>query len=167
MKPFSWQDMWIPQNHPVETALRSVLVYFILILAFRLAGRKEFGRYSNTDIILLFLVTVCFRKSIISDDPSITTAMLAMGTLLLLSWLINKLSRKHDRIADWIAGPRIRLIENGHLDRLALRRSRLSIEELMSLLRSHGSNDLAEVRAAFMERDGKVTFLFQERVKKS
>ncbi|CAM4233190.1 MULTISPECIES: YetF domain-containing protein [Myxococcus] len=43
-----------------------------------------------------------------------------------------------------------------------LRKTRISHKELLSHLRAHGRGDLSAVHAAFLEPNGKVTFLFRE-----
>ncbi len=62
MQPIDWQAMWSPDIHPLEVALRATLVYLFAQLVMRLIGRKELGRYSNFDVVLLFLVTVALRR---------------------------------------------------------------------------------------------------------
>lgn len=162
MQPIDWQSMWSPEMNPLEVVLRATLIFFFAQLVMRLIGRKELGRYSNFDVVLLFLVTVALRRSMVKDDDSLTTAFLALATLgawdRFFSWLSSR-SRKAARVLE---GTPVELVRDGKLLERNMRKSLMSKEELLSRLRSQGTESLRKVRAAYMEPDGKVTFLMKK-----
>jgi uncharacterized membrane protein YcaP (DUF421 family) len=162
MRPIDWQSLWSPEVHPVEVVLRATLIYLFAQVVMRLIGRKELGRYSNFDVVLLFLVSVAVRKSLVKDDESLTTAFLALATLgawdRFFSWLSSR-SRKAARVLE---GTPVELVRDGRLLEDNMRRSLISKEELLSRLRANGTESLRRVRAAYMEPDGKVTFLMKK-----
>ncbi len=95
-----WHAIWSPEQPPLETMVRASLVYLVVHALLRLAGRKELSRYSSFDLAVLFLVTVAARRSITVDDASVTTAALALATLV--AWNVP---RAHPQPA---RGPRAR-----------------------------------------------------------
>lgn len=154
--------MWTPELPPLEVAVRAAFIYVFLVTVFRLVPRRELARSSINDIVLLFLVTVAVRRTLVGDDSSLTSAFVGFGTLVLLDQLVNRLARRSPRWADWILGPRIALVQDGRILDEGLSRAGISAEELHGRLRAHGTEDLGKVQAAWLERDGKVTFLFRE-----
>jgi uncharacterized membrane protein YcaP (DUF421 family) len=162
MQPIDWQAMWSPDIHPLEVALRATLVYLFAQLVMRLIGRKELGRYSNFDVVLLFLVTVALRRSIVKEDDSLTTAFVALATLGVWDRLFSWLSSRSRKAAQVLEGSPIELVRDGKLLEDNLRKSLMSKEELLSRLRGNGTESLRRVRAAYMEPDGKVTFLMKK-----
>ena len=162
MNPIDWQSMWTPHLHPAETFLRVTVVYLSVQLGLRLAGRKELGRTSLWDVAALFLIGTALRKTLVRDDPSLTTGLLALTTLLawdrFLSWLAF-----HSRLASRIIrGHKVELMSDGQFVEAGLRRTLLSREQVQSQLREKGHEDLSRVRKAYMEADGKVTFLLKD-----
>jgi uncharacterized membrane protein YcaP (DUF421 family) len=160
MKPFRWSDLWLPTWSPWEVAVRAAIIYLGLHLFLRLTGRKELSRYSAFDTAVLFLVTVALRKSIVGPDESITSALVALGTMLGLEWLLSYLSYRSSRFADLLSGKVRQLIKAGALQRQQMSAARISEDELRSRLREYGLESLEAVKDAYLERSGKLTFVF-------
>jgi len=162
MRDFSWESMWVPEVPPLEVALRAVIIYLLLYFVFRVIPRKELARYSISDIIVLFLVTTAVRRTIVVDDNSLTTAIVGLGAIFGVNYVLNELSRRGHRWSDLIQGRRIELVQNGEPIEAGLKYAKISHEELLSRLRGFGTEDLAKVRTAYLERDGKVTFVIHD-----
>jgi uncharacterized membrane protein YcaP (DUF421 family) len=156
-----WPSLWAPKLHPAETVLRAALVYLFTLVIFRVAGRKAIGRWGVPEVVLVLLVTVAVRRSIVVDDESITTAMIALATLAALDRLLGSFSRRSLRAADMIEGPVIPLVRDGVIDREGMARARLAEDELLSRVRAHGHTSLDEIRLAWFERSGEVTIVFR------
>lgn len=154
-----WASMLVPQIHPLEAVLRAVCVYVFLLVAFRLAGRKELGRYSNFDIALLFLVSVAMRETLVRGDESLTTAFLSFTTLLVVNRAFTIVSFHVPRAANLIQGRRRPLIRDGAIVEAELKRNRITHENLIAQLRNSAQIDsLQRVKDAWLERDGTITF---------
>jgi len=147
---------------PSEVVFRAAAVYLFLTIAFRLVPRKELARISLLDIILLALVTVALRKSVVADDRSLTTAFVALATLLAVNQTLHALARVNHKWSDRIQGRRLQLMKDGEMIPSCLKRAQITEDELMSRLRGYGTMNLQRVDSAYMERDGKVTFVFRD-----
>lgn len=162
MEPFDWHEMWVPKWNPAMVIFRAAVIYFFIQIAFRVVGRKELARYSTFDIAVLFLLTTAVRQSIVGDDKSLTSAFIGLSTILSLDRLLSYLSFRSPTLARFLEGPVPRLVRDGQPDDEALRRHRISREELMAQLRQkHGVESFAEVRAAYLERSGRVSFVLR------
>jgi uncharacterized membrane protein YcaP (DUF421 family) len=162
MKPVDWHGIWVPEMHPLEVIFRVSMVFLFAQLVLRAIGRKELGRYATFDLALLFLLTVCLRKTMVGDDGSLTTGFLALATLGAWDRLFSWLSFRNRGAARVLEGRPLELVRGGELVHENLRRSRISHRELLSQLRTYGRDDLKEVRAAYLEPSGQLTFLFHE-----
>lgn len=162
MKPFDWHGLWTPEMHPLEVIFRVSMVYLFAQLVLRLLGRKELGRYATFDLVLLFLLTVCLRRTLVGDDNSLTTGFLALATLGAWDWLFSWLSFRYRGAARMLEGSPRELVREGRLVHHNLRKTHISKRELLSQLRAKGKEDLGQVRAAYLEPNGQVTFLFQQ-----
>ena len=159
MEPISWAEMWRPEESLPEVVIRAALVYLFVIALFRVAGRKELGRLSGFDVSLLFLITVALRRSVTGDDSSLTTAFVALATMVGLDRLLTYLAWRSDAIARFVEGPRRILVEQGELQWEELKRTRITADEVMAGLRRHGHDDLSVVKRAYLERNGKLSYV--------
>lgn len=160
MPEIDWRGLWIPTLHPLETILRALMVYLFAQLALRAVGRKELSRYATYDVVLLFLLATALRRTLVSNDSSLTTGFLSLATLGAMDWLFSYLSFKSGTAARALLGPVRELVREGQLNERNLRRCHISRDELLSALREHGRESLEGVRAAYLEPSGKITFLF-------
>jgi len=152
--------MWVPSLSPWEVALRAAVIYVVVQVLFRNIGSKELGRYATHELAMVVLITVAAREAIVGPDASLTSAIIGLTTLAALEWLLSYLSFRSQRFARWAEGPVCQLIRDGHLQRRVLRRTRISHEDIFAQLRERGVGTLDEVKDAFLERTGKITFVF-------
>jgi uncharacterized membrane protein YcaP (DUF421 family) len=161
VRTFDLERIFSPELNPLETVLRAGVVYLLVHLVFRLAGRKALQRWGLPEVVLLFLVTVAVRKSIVSDDESVTTAMIALATIAGLDRLVTTLTARWREVADVIEGPVVQLVRDGKLDRAAMARVRIGEHELLSRVREKGRERVEDIRHAWFERSGEVTIVFR------
>lgn len=154
-------EMFVPELSPAEVVVRATLVYFLVLVLFRLFGRSQQARHAGFDLAVMFLVGTALRMTIVADDPSVTSGAVGIVTLFVLDWLMSFLTWKSERLSFVVEGRPRQIVKDGRPIEDALARSRLNLHELRERLREQGTEDLDKVRAAFVERDGKITFLLR------
>jgi len=82
---------------------------------------------------------------------------------VLINQALHALARRNHWWSDRIQGRRYRLMKGGALVPMALKTAKVTEDELLSRLRGYGTDDLSTVDSAYMERDGKITFVFRDR----
>lgn len=157
----SLDEMFVPELSPLEVIVRAALVYALVLALFRLFGRAQQARHAGFDLAVMFLVGTALRKTIVGDDPSVTSGAIGLATLFALDWAMSFLTWKSERLSLVVEGRPRQLVKDGQPIDDALARSRLNVHELRERLREQGTEDLGKVRAAFLERDGKITFLLR------
>lgn len=162
MRTLDLASLWVPKISPGEVILRAVIMYVFIQILFRFVGRKEFGRWGASDVVLLFLVTTAVRKSIVADDASVTTAMLALTTIVALEWALSLITARSRRAANLLQGPVRQLVRDGTVQRAVMRKTRISEDELLSRIREKGKESLRDVKDAFLERSGKITIVLRD-----
>lgn len=161
MSSFDFAHLWRPTLHPAEVVVRAAIVYVFVMAVFRTAGRKAIQRWGMPEVALLFLVTTALRKSIVGDDASLTTAMIALVTIAALDRLLAAVTFRWVRAADAVEGPVLWLVRDGTLDRAAMARAKIADGELLARVRARGHERLDEIRHAWFERNGDVTIVFR------
>ncbi len=152
-------DLFVPTLSPLEVVFRTAFVYAVMLVLFRVFGRTQNARHAGFDVVVLFLVGTALRKTIVVDDGSLTTGIVAIVTLFSLDWLASLVTWRNERLSFLVEGRPRRIVKDGVPVEDALRRSRIGLHELREKLRTKGTEDVSSVRAAYIERDGQVTVL--------
>ena len=140
-----------------EKVLRTVLVYAFLVIALRLVGRRQLGQANTLDLIVLLLVANAVQNAIIGQDVSVTGAVIGASTLFVINEGLNRLAYLSPPFSRVVEGTATYVIEDGRPNWRALFLSGISLDELRSLARRQGFEDLGEVHTAILEPNGVVS----------
>lgn len=152
-------DLFIPDVPLAEKILRSALVYLFLLVAFRLAGKRQLGQATAFDLVVLLIVSNVVQNALIGNDNSVGGGLVGATVLLLMNagvaWLTFT-SKRAERLIE--SSPTI-VISHGRVAWDNLRRERLSLPELRAALRRHGVTSVRQVRYAILEEDGDLSVI--------
>jgi len=140
-------------------ALRAVVVFAFLLVALRIAGRRELAQMTSFDLILLLVVSNAVQNSITAGDTSLTGGLVSAAVLIGVNWAIGYAVWRWRRVERLLQGNPLRLVTDGKMHLGALRQERLSLAELHSALRKQGIAGIADCRAVTLEPDGTLTVL--------
>jgi uncharacterized membrane protein YcaP (DUF421 family) len=73
--------------------LRTVVVYLVLLLLLRLAGKRELGQMTPFDLVVLLVISNAVQNAMVGSDTSLTGGLLAAATLLAVNRLVDQLGR--------------------------------------------------------------------------
>ena len=139
--------------------IRTLIVYFSLILTMRLMGKRQIGELEVTDLVTTLLLSEIASLPITNREIPIAYAINPMVTLLTLEICSSVILVRLPRLRSLVSSRPSVIIRNGILDQKVLSGLRISIDELMSEVRQQGLSDLAQVECAILEKNGKLTVL--------
>lgn len=64
----------------MEMVLRAAAIYLILLIIFKIAGRRTLMQLTNFDLILLLIISEATQQAMLSTDYSVTGSMLTIVT---------------------------------------------------------------------------------------
>jgi uncharacterized membrane protein YcaP (DUF421 family) len=140
-------------------AIRSAIVYILLVLALRVGGKREVGQMSTPDLVVLLVVANGVQNAMVGTNTTLLGGVVACVTILVLARILQLLTARSTLIADALIGePRI-LIREGEVIKSALEAEDITHHELMAALREHGREAVEDVRLAVLEVDGSISVL--------
>lgn len=145
---------------PLDLALvvgRTVVVYLVLLVSLRLAGKRELGQTTPFDLVVLLVISNAVQNAMVGPDTSLSAGIVAAVTLLAVNRLVDRLSMGSSRVRAQVVGEPTLLVADGALIAANLAREGISREEVMQALRGHGVDDLGKVRMAVLEVDGTIS----------
>ncbi len=154
-----WQRLFIPEMTLPEILIRGTFTYLGLCLLLRVVLKRQAGKVSMSDLLVVTVVAGVCRNPLIKDAYSITDGLLTMATILIWSYLLDWLSYWIPAIHRILHAPPILLIRDGQLLHPNLQGELMTESQLHSKLRRKGVADAAEVAEAWMEGDGHVSVI--------
>ena len=143
----------------MDLVLRTVYVFFLILVVTRAVGRRELSSMEPFDLILLVVIGDLVQQGVTQSDNSLTgttTVIVTMGTLVVITaWL----SFRFARLRAVLEGKPTLLIADGELLERNLHRERMTVEELRAEARQQSIGALEEIRYAILETNGRISFI--------
>ena len=93
-------------------AQRTAVVYFVVLVGMRLAGKREMGQMTIFDLVLLLLIANAVQNAMVGLDTSLAGGLLA-ALVLLVNALVARLRLRWPRLRLAIEGSPILLVLHG------------------------------------------------------
>ncbi|YCI05780.1 DUF421 domain-containing protein [Ensifer sp. D2-11] len=144
----------------MDSVVRGITIYFILLAALRLSGRRTVAQMTTFDFVLLLIIAETTQQALLGDDFSIVNATLLILTLFGVDIVLSYLKQWSPKIALFLDGTATVLIANGKVDERALRRARVNIEDILVAAREQqGLARLDQIKFAVLEADGGISII--------
>ncbi|QGQ47385.1 DUF421 domain-containing protein [Metabacillus sediminilitoris] len=145
---------------------RTIILYFVIVLIFRLMGKREIGELSIFDLVV-FLMIAELAVTAIEDhkDPLIHT-IIPMFLLMVIQISLAILSVKSQKIRHLLDGKPTIIINRGKVDEHAMRTQRYNFDDLMTQLREKDISNVSDVEFAILESSGSLSIIKKEKNQK-
>jgi uncharacterized membrane protein YcaP (DUF421 family) len=146
-----WHAMFVEQIPLTEKILRTVIVYALIAVLFRLTGKRALAGMNTFDVIVIFLLSNVVQNAVIGNDTSLTGGVTGAITLITVNTAVNRLIASSATAARIFDGRATTVISDGHAIDTALRRS-----ELDHTVRVQNGDDVSEVGHGSLEPGGQL-----------
>ncbi|MDI3297765.1 MAG: DUF421 domain-containing protein [Bacillota bacterium] len=153
------KDLWRLALPWWDLALRAALVYLLLLVGFRLVGKREVGQFTLFDLVVVLLVSNAVQPAITGPDVSLAGGLVIVVTLLAVNALVAQLRLRSPLVRRLMEGHPTVIARDGHWLPEALRHEGLNEEDCLMAMREHGVTDVKEVALAILETDGTISIL--------
>ncbi|MDW9373674.1 DUF421 domain-containing protein [Sinorhizobium meliloti] len=144
----------------MDSVVRGITIYFILLAALRLSGRRTVAQMTTFDFVLLLIIAETTQQALLGDDFSIVNATLLILTLFGVDIVLSYLKQWSPKIALFLDGTATVLIADGKVDEHALKRARVNIEDILVAAREQqGLARLDQIKFAVLEADGGISII--------
>jgi len=143
----------------VELFIRGSVMFWFLVIVFRVVLRRDVGSMGITDFLFVVLLGDAAQNGMIGEATSATDAVVLISTLVFWNVLIDWATWRFAAVEKLFAARRLCLVKNGQRNRRNMRREFISDEELMSKVREEGLEDLSRVKWMYLESDGEISLI--------
>ncbi len=157
-----WTDIFVLGVPLAEKIIRPIIVYVFLVVALRLAGKRELAQLNPFDLVVLLTLANTVQSAIIGADYSVSGGIIGATALLVLDYILLRALYNHPKLFQLVEGKPDVLFEGGKVRKNRLNKELITIEELTAAARRHGFASLREVEKVVLETGGTLTFIGKE-----
>ena len=118
-----------PGSHVlIGIALRTTVIYAVVLLGMRVSGKREVGQMTPFDLTLLLLLSNAVQNAMTGSDTSVLGGVVAAVTLLLLNYVIAELSGGNRRFRKLVQGQPSLLVHDGTVIAAHMAREHISMD---------------------------------------
>ena len=137
----------------LQMSLRATLIFVLGVLIVRFAATRAFGKWSALDIILAVIVGSNLSRALTGSAPFLPT-LIATVLLVVLHGLLAMAAARWSWLSTLTKGASIPLVRDGQMDEPAMRRQRITSDEIEAAIRQSGGRSVDDAEAVFLETDG-------------
>lgn len=139
------------------TAIRTAVIYLVLAASMRIMGKRQIGDMQPVELVVTLLIADMAAAATGDTGMPLLSGLIPLFLLVALELLVSGAMLKSSGFARLIGGQPVAVIRRGKPDRKALKKLRLTLEDLAGALREQGVFDLSQVDCALVETGGRIS----------
>lgn len=148
----SWQGVG-------RVILVGTLAYSALIVLLRVSGKRTLTKMNAFDLVVTVALGSTLATILLSKDVALVEGVVAFALLVALQFVVTYFSVRSETVRHLVKSEPSLLLYRGRMLDDALRKQRVTEEEVRAAIRSGGIGKLADVEAVVLETDGSFTVL--------
>lgn len=144
----------------MDSVFRGLIVYFFLLLLFRISGKQTLSRMTTFDLVLLLIISETTQQAMVDSDHSVTNGFILIITLVGTTILLAALKQFFPRLDVILEGQPVIVMNKGQLVRRVMQKSRVNEDDILAAARKQqGLERLDQIKYAILERDGTISII--------
>ena len=140
----------------MESVLRGAAVYGMLLVIFRITGKRTLGQITTFDFILLLIISEAIQNGMVGTSYSVTNALVLILTLVVVQRVQIPVP------GAGLEGAPLIIVENGRALHDRMRSAGVDTSDVLHAARYlHGLERLEQIKYAVLERNGEISIIPQ------
>ena len=149
------------------TLIRATLLYAAVIFLIRLMGKRQIGELQPSELVITILISEIASIPMQDNNIPIAHSVAALFVLVSFEILTSAIGLKSHKIRTVLQGHPVIVIRNGEMDMKALKKLRMTVNDLVSALRQKDVFDISQVSYAIFETNGQISVLLKPEYRNS
>jgi uncharacterized membrane protein YcaP (DUF421 family) len=142
----------------VRVVVVGACAYVALVLLLRGSGKRTLAKLNAFDFVITVALGSTLATVVLSSSVALVEGVAALALLVALQYVVAWASVRSRRVERLVKSEPTMLYRNGFLDE-AMRRERVTTDEVIQAARGQGHADLGSVGAVVLETDGTLSIL--------
>lgn len=141
--------------------LRTIILYLVIVVTVRVMGKRQVGELEPSELVVAILISDLAAVPMQDIGIPLLSGVIPIITLLALELVISEISLRSIRFRAVLCGKPVFIIKEGIIDQDAMKKTRITMDELSECLRQNDILDVSQVQYAVLETSGQLsTFLY-------
>lgn len=149
------------------TLIRATVLYTIIIFLIRLMGKRQIGELQPSELVITILLSEIASIPMQDNNIPILHSVVALFALVAYEILTSAAGLKSYKLRSFMQGHPVIVIRNGKIDMKALKKLRMTVNDLIAALRQKDVFEISQVSYAIFETNGKISVLLKPQYKTS
>ena len=145
----------------ITTIIRTIILYVFVTFAIRVMGKRQIGDMQPNELVITLLISEIVAIPLQDISQPILSGVVAIFMLIVLEIVMSVISLKSVKVRKFMSGNSVVLINNGVVDQNAMRNVRMTVLDLIELLRGQNVFDISTVAFAVLEINGNLSVLLK------
>lgn len=145
----------------IITITRTIILYIFVTLGIRLMGKRQIGEMQPNELVVTLLISEIAAIPLQDTSQPILNGVVAIFMLVILEILISVISMKSLFMRKIMNGKSAVIIKNGVIDQQMMKSVRMTVLDLVELLRGQDVFDISTVAFAVLEVNGNLSVLLK------
>lgn len=143
----------------VQLTIELIVGFFGLLIVTRVIRKTQINEITPFDFISAIVLGELLGNAIYDPETNIWIVLYALTLWVILMMIIEIITQKYRRTRKIIEGEPAIVIRNGQIDYKVLKREKLDLNELLSILRQKDVFSIREIEFALLEQSGNISVL--------
>lgn len=143
------------------TLVRATVLYAVVIFLIRVMGKRQIGELQPAEFVVTMLVSEIASIPMQDNTIPILNSISALFVLVAYEVIISAVSLKSYKFRAFMQGHPIIVIRDGVIDIKALKKMRMSVNDLIGALRQKDVFEISQVSYAIFETNGQISVLLK------
>ena len=143
----------------ITTILRVFIIYTVVLLVFRLMGKRQIGQMQPFEFVLTLIIADLATLPMSEISIPILNGIVPLLTLVVFHFVLTSLTRVSTKFSRFISGKPVIIIDKDGINYSSLKQLNITIDDLFEAIRGQGIFSFAEVDYAIMETTGSVSVM--------
>lgn len=144
---------------------RTIVLYFIILVIFRLMGKREIGELSILDLVVSIMIAEIAVLAIENVKDKLLHTIVPIVVLMIIQVSLAFISLKSQKIRQLLDGKPTIIIKQGKIDERAMRSQRYNFDDLLMQLRENNIDRISDVSYAILESSGKLSIVKRKTIR--
>lgn len=143
----------------LRTLIVGMMAYAALVLFLRVSGKRTLAKLNAFDFVVTVALGSTLSAILVQESIALAEGATALALLVGLQYLVTFVSVRSRTAAKIVRAEPTLLAREGAFCHRAMKRERITEDEVLSAVRSNGHRDLQDVEAVVLESDGSLSIL--------
>jgi len=144
----------------MDSVLRAAIIYFFVLLIFRIAGKRSVAEITTFDFVLLLIISETTQAALVNGNNSITNSLILIVTMVGLDIALSLIKQRSKKVEKLLEGAPLVIVEDGKPIKERMDKSRVDEDDILAAARTlRGLERLEQIKYAVLERNGGISII--------